>query len=128
MGIPEIRDATGVRILGAQGVEDGFANFFSDLPPCNAQLKNIHLNIQEDTFSISSCSEEEFFGVIQRTSKKSSPGKDEIDGRVVRAVAAVVSVLVVYLINESFRAGIFPDALKSLKAFRFTRTRDLGRK
>ncbi|KAL3281121.1 hypothetical protein HHI36_004343 [Cryptolaemus montrouzieri] len=111
MGIPEIRDATGMRISGAQGVTDSFANFLSDLPPCNSQLENIHLNIREDTFFINSCSEE-VFGVTQRTSKKSSPGIDEIDGRAVRAVAAEVSGSVAYLINESFRVGIFPDALK----------------
>ncbi|KAL3279353.1 hypothetical protein HHI36_016859 [Cryptolaemus montrouzieri] len=76
MGIPEIRNAAGMRILGAQGLADGFANFFSDLPPCNAQLENIHLNIREDPFFVSPCSKKEVFGVIQRTSKKSSPGID----------------------------------------------------
>ncbi|KAL3285723.1 hypothetical protein HHI36_000251, partial [Cryptolaemus montrouzieri] len=98
MGIPEIKDATGMRILGAQGVADSFANFFSNLPPCNAQLENIHLNVREDTFFRNPCSEE-VFRVIQRTSKKSSPGIDEIDGRAVRAVAAEVSGPLAYLIN-----------------------------
>ncbi|KAL3277563.1 hypothetical protein HHI36_012907 [Cryptolaemus montrouzieri] len=47
---------------------------------------------------------------VQGTSKKSSPGIDEIDGREVRAVASLL-----YLINESFKVGIFLDALKKSK-------------
>ena len=50
-----------------------------------------------------------------KTTRKTTPGIDNIDGRALKAVAVALAEPLCYFINESFEKGVFPDSLKHSK-------------
>ncbi|KAL3281729.1 hypothetical protein HHI36_004933 [Cryptolaemus montrouzieri] len=106
MGIPEIRDED----FGCTGCDRWLCQYLLRFASIQYKARK-YPSKHTGGFSYVIVRRRRFSG----SSKKFSPGIDEIDGRAVRAVAAEVSEPLAYLINKSFRVGIFPDALKESK-------------
>ncbi|KAJ8982916.1 hypothetical protein NQ317_004572 [Molorchus minor] len=54
--------------------------------------------------------------IIKKVTQKPTPGIDDIDGRVLKAVADIVSAPLAHIINISYSTGKYPDLLKVSRA------------
>ena len=66
------------------------------------------------SFRLYNISEDEILKFIN-ANQSNAVGYDEIDPKIVKMVANIIKTPLAYIINQTFKTGIFPDALKVAK-------------
>lgn len=65
-----------------------------------------------NNFYLSPVNKKEFFEIVQKVTKKRSFGFDEVPCHIIKFVAVFLAEPLIFIINESFHEGIFPERLK----------------
>lgn len=108
----------GTVITDTQDICNSFNNFFLKFTCKQPDMNKIstHANVKSTSFFLTPTTPKEIEEVIKITTRKPSPGIDEVIGQAIRAVAADLSEPLSYIINTSFVEASFPNALKIAKS------------
>jgi hypothetical protein len=96
-----------------------FNNHFVDLP-VNRILPDYEkcsqtLTPNPNSFYLTPVTPEDIIDIISKTTKKVASGTDGINGKIVKDVKHYIAAPLAYLVNCSFAAGEYPEALKHSK-------------
>ena len=94
-----------------------FNNYFISLSQnCpKPDSKDTNKHISPVSLYLNPTTDLEIENILNKTTRKTAAGIDEIHGKVLKSVSNQISQPLSYLINESFISGKFPEALKESK-------------
>ena len=124
--LPEYFEFGNKKIFDSEEIAKEFNIFFSNIGenlakslhgPPNKSHKDYLQKTINSKFEFTTTDNEEVLRIINKLPSKSSKGYDDLSNIVVKSIKDVISKPLVFIINNSFRTGIFPDYLKLAKVF-----------